>query len=45
MFRTFPVQKNKRLYAPHYFAVRFTVFGTITTAGGMWTFSKFDIQQ
>ena len=45
MFRTCPVQKNKRLYVPHYFAVSFTVFGTITTAEGMCTFSKFDIQQ
>jgi len=45
MFRTSPVQKNKWLYVLHYFAVSFTVFDTITTAEGMCTFSKFDIQQ
>ena len=45
MFRTCPVQKNKMLYVPHYFAVNVTVFGTFTRTDDMFTFSKFDIQQ
>jgi hypothetical protein len=45
MFRTCPVEKNKRLYVSRYFAVSFTAFDTITTADGMCTFSELDTQQ